>query len=80
MNSNRTEFLAAWIVVIALIGAMSAHALLPKTPPRVGPGVTTIQQRPTLAGRDLPNRMLDSDLPLLEITKPSLAEGMSSPL
>jgi hypothetical protein len=80
MNSNRTELLAAWIVAIALIGAMSAHALLPKTPSRVGPGVTTVQQRPSLAGRDLPNRALDSDLPLREVTKPSLAEGRRSPL
>lgn len=75
MNSNRTELLAAWIVALALVGAMSMHALLPKTPPRVGPGVTNVQQRPILAGRDLPDRPLDSDLPLIEFVRPALADG-----
>lgn len=61
MNSNRTELLAAWIVAVALIGAMSMHALLPTTPPRVGPGVTNVQPRPALAGH-----ALETDLPLVE--------------
>jgi len=44
MNTNRTEVLSAWIVALALIGAMAVHALLPRTPPRLEPGVTTVGQ------------------------------------
>jgi len=70
MNSNRSELLAAWIVVVALIGAMGVHTLLPKTPPHLGPGITTLQQRPMLAGHSL-----ETDLPLVERGAPALAES-----
>ncbi len=44
MNTNRTEILAAWIVALALIVAMAIHAVLPRVPPRLEPGVTTVGQ------------------------------------
>jgi len=44
MNTKRTEILATWIVVFALIGAMAVHTLLPRTPPRMEPGVTAVGQ------------------------------------
>lgn len=44
MNTNRTEVLAAWIVALALIAAMAVHAVLPRTPPRLEPGVTAVDQ------------------------------------
>lgn len=40
MHSNDTNIAAAWIVALALIAAMAAHAFLPETPPRLGHGVT----------------------------------------
>lgn len=66
MNSNRTELLAAWIVAVALVAAMSFHAVLPKTPPHLGPGITNVQARPALPGRDLAGRLPETDLPLIE--------------
>lgn len=44
MNTNRTEVFSAWIVALALIGAMAIHATLPRTPPRLEHGVTTVGQ------------------------------------
>jgi hypothetical protein len=42
MNTKHTEVLAAWVVAFALIGAMAVHALLPRTTPRLEPGVTAV--------------------------------------
>ena len=66
MNSNRSELLAAWIVAIALVAAMSFHAVLPKTPPHLGPGITNVQARSSVPGRDLAGRLPETDLPLIE--------------
>ena len=44
MKTNRTELLSAWIVALALIAAMAIHAVLPRTPPRLEPGVSTVGQ------------------------------------
>ncbi len=44
MKANRTELLSAWIVALALIAAMAIHAVLPRTPPRLEAGVTTLGQ------------------------------------
>lgn len=80
MNTNRTELAAAWIVALALIVAMGAHAFLPRTPPHMGPGVTALQPRPVLADRERPDRLPETDLPLVELPYPSLPENSGSPL
>jgi hypothetical protein len=72
MKSSVTELAAAWIVALALIGAMAMDVLLPKTPPTLGRGVAVIgTQRPPL---NVPATVSpadsDSDLPLLEFHEP----------
>lgn len=72
MNQNRTELFAAWIVALALIAAMGMHALLPKTPPRLGPGVTDASQpRSPVVAREAPT-LPDLDLPLIDLGEPVL--------
>ena len=39
MNSHFSEVAAAWIVAVALIAAVAAHAFLPATPPHLERGV-----------------------------------------
>lgn len=70
MNPNRTELFAAWIVALALIAAMGVHTFLPKTPPRLEPGVTDASQpRPPAISREMPS---DLDLPLIDLGDPLL--------
>lgn len=83
-NPNRTEVFAAWIVALALIAAMAAHALLPKTPPRLEPGVTDAgQPRPPGVARESPSRLPDLELPLYGIGDPVRApeerRGLAGP-
>ncbi len=67
MNSTRSEFLAAWIIAIALIAAMGLHAFLPRPAPRLGLGVTEASQpRASVVSRDGHARPVDADLPLRE--------------
>jgi hypothetical protein len=71
MNPNRTELVAAWIVALALIAAMGAHALLPSTPPRLEPGVTDAGQ--PRAVREAPSRAFDLDVPPIDLGDPVLS-------
>ncbi len=73
MNNNRTELVAAWIVAVALVGAMGAQTLLPKAPAQVAPGVITLQPRPFLAERERSDRLSETDLPLVEPLDPGTA-------
>jgi hypothetical protein len=65
MDKFFNEVVAAWIVAIALVGAMAAHTLLPKTPPHFAGVVSANTPRPAA---NLPNPGVkgDSDLPLVE--------------
>lgn len=84
MNPNRTELVAAWIVALALIAAMGAHALLPATPPRLEPGVTDASQpRSPAMVREGPAHLPDLDLPLMDLGDPVLPpeqrRGLATP-
>jgi hypothetical protein len=70
MKSSITELAAAWIVAVALIGAIAVDVMLPQTPPALGRGVAVIgTQRPAV---NLPAVVTpaDADLPLIEFGGP----------
>lgn len=74
MTKNFAEMLAAWIVALALIGAIAAHTFLPKTPPHLA-GVTPAHTPRTTALRDGPSNLSESGLPLVEFGLPEAVTG-----
>lgn len=67
MSSNNSDIAAAWIVALALVAAMAAHAFLPETPPRLGHGVSGAEAARVGANFSGGSVAPDSDVPLIEI-------------
>ncbi len=76
MNRYFNEVSAAWIVALALIGAIAAHTMLPKTPPHLI-GASTPAQRVGVLSRE--GSAPDSDLPLIERDDPTWLDPMFGP-
>ena len=77
MNKYFNEVSAAWIVAVALIGAIAAHTLLPKTPSYLIGASSTPAPRVGVLSREgsAPN----SGLPLTERDDPTWLDPMFGP-
>jgi ABC-type transport system substrate-binding protein len=77
MNKLFNEVFAAWIVALALIGAIAAHTMLPKTPAYLVGATTT--PAPRLGALSREGSAPDSDLPLVEREDPTWLDPMFGP-